>query len=51
MSILAASVTACPDLSGKQVVLYGQTLNKKLFRILFLPGEEKIHLEFCFFKF
>jgi hypothetical protein len=28
MSILAASVTACPDPSGKQVVLYGQTLIK-----------------------
>jgi hypothetical protein len=26
MSILAASVTAFPDHSGKQVVLYGQTL-------------------------
>jgi hypothetical protein len=26
MSILAASVTACPDPSGKQVILYGQTL-------------------------
>jgi hypothetical protein len=24
MSILAASVTACPDPSGTQVVLYGQ---------------------------
>jgi hypothetical protein len=31
MSILAASVTACPDPSGKQVVLYGQTLNNEGF--------------------
>jgi hypothetical protein len=40
MSILAASVTACPDPSGKQVVLYGQTLFKESKPMLFMSSKE-----------
>jgi hypothetical protein len=56
--MLAASVTACPDPSGKQVVLYGQTLSKqshfqKAFSLMpetANPGGKPIPIFFIFLR-